>query len=53
MEVFIQEARKGRYSWDSKYGNEGLKIIKHYFKILKEKFKNNELKECKICYEFF
>ncbi|MEK6893021.1 MAG: hypothetical protein AABX07_02365 [Nanoarchaeota archaeon] len=51
IDSFIKEARKGRYSWDSKYGNEGLKIIKQYFKILKEKFKNNSFGECKICYE--
>ena len=51
IDNFIKEARKGKYSWDSKYGNEGLKIIKQYFKILKEKFKNNFLEEGKICYE--
>ncbi len=51
IDSFIKEAKKGRYSWDSKYENEGLKIIKQYFKILKEKFKNNEFEECKICYE--
>jgi len=51
IDSFIKEARKGKYSWDSKYENEGLKIIKQYFKILKEKFKNNSFEECKICYE--
>jgi len=35
---------------DKMYQNEGLKIIKQYFKILNEKFKNNELEECKRCY---
>lgn len=51
MKGFIKEARKGRYSWDYKYNGEGLKIIKQYFRILKEKFANKEYQECKICYE--
>ena len=51
IESFIKEARKGRYSWDYKYNSEGLKIIKQYFRILEEKFKNKEYEECKICYE--
>ena len=51
IESFIREARKGRYSWDYKYNGEGLKIIKQYFRILEEKFKNKEYQECKICYE--
>ncbi len=48
---FIDEARKGRHSWDYKYGSEGLKIIKQYFRILQEKFINGEFGECKLCYE--
>jgi hypothetical protein len=51
IDVFIEETKKGRYAWDSKYGNEGLCIIKQYFKILDKKFKNNEFQECEICYE--
>lgn len=51
IEKFISYARRGDFSWDNKFENEGLKIIKQYFKILKEKFDNNELQECKICYE--
>ena len=35
---------------DKMYENEGLKMIKQYLKILNEKFKNNELEECKNCY---
>lgn len=51
IESFIQEARKGMYSWDYKNNGEGFKIIKQYFRILKEKFSNQEYQECKLCYE--
>ena len=50
IDEFIAHARKGDYHMDKMYGNEGLKIIKQYLKILNEKFKNNELEECKNCY---
>ncbi len=50
MDKFILKAEKGDYHMDKIYRNEGLKIIKQYLKILNEKFKNNELEECKICY---
>jgi len=50
IDKFIELAKKGNYHMDKMYGNEGLKIIKQYFRILKEKFKNNELEECKKCY---
>lgn len=50
IDKFIELAKKGDYHMDKMYGNEGLKIIKQYFRILKEKFKNNELEECKRCY---
>ncbi|MCX6741730.1 MAG: hypothetical protein NTX24_00955 [Candidatus Pacearchaeota archaeon] len=50
IDKFIELAKKGHYHMDKMYQNEGLKIIKQYFKILNEKFKNNELEECKRCY---
>lgn len=50
IDEFIEDAKKGDYHMDKMYDNEGLKIIKQYLKILKEKFKNNELQECKNCY---
>ncbi len=50
IEEFIKLAQKGNYHMDKMYQNEGLKIIKIYFRILNEKFKNNELEECKNCY---
>ena len=46
----IFHAKKGDYHMDKMYGNEGLKIIKQYLRILNEKFKNNELEECKNFY---
>ena len=51
IESFIQEARNGDFTWDYKDNGEGLKIIKQYFKLLKEKFDNGNYKECKTCYE--
>lgn len=51
IDDFILHARKGDFSWDYKYGGLGLKIIKQYFRILQEKFDNEEYSECKICYE--
>ncbi|MEK6850075.1 MAG: hypothetical protein AABX85_00705 [Nanoarchaeota archaeon] len=51
IDKFISHARKGEFSWDYKYEGIGLKVIKQYFRILKEKFKNQEYEECKICYE--
>ena len=50
IDKFIEEAKKGNYHMDKMYENEGLKMIKQYFRILNEKFKNNELEECKKCY---
>lgn len=50
IDKFVFDAEKGDYHMDKMYGNEGLKIIKQYLRILNEKFKNNELEECKNCY---
>ena len=50
IDKFIQKAKKGDYHMDKMYDNEGLKIIKQYLRILNEKFKNNEIEECKNCY---
>ncbi|MEK6859463.1 MAG: hypothetical protein AABX54_01480 [Nanoarchaeota archaeon] len=50
IDKFILKSKKGDYSMDKNYENEGLKIIKQYFRILNEKLKNNELEECKQGY---
>jgi len=50
IEEFIKDARRGDFSWDAKHGSFGLRIIKQYFKLLQNKFDNNELTECMECY---
>src|SRR3989344_2374678 len=50
IDQFIEEAKLGNFAWDSKYENEGLKIIKAYFRMIQEKFNKNEYDECKNCY---
>jgi len=50
IEKFIDKAKRGSYHMDKMYGNEGLRVVKQYLRILNEKFKNNELEECKRCY---
>ena len=50
IDKFIKKAKKGDYHMDKMYGNEGLKIIKQYLRILQDKFKNDEFEECKTCY---
>ena len=51
IDKFMLEAKKRWYQMDRLNNGEGIKIIKQYFKILKEKFESNELQECKLCYE--
>src|SRR3989338_11231324 len=51
IDKFIEYAKEGDFHMDKMYENEGLRIIKQYLKILNEKFKNNELEECKNCYD--
>ena len=51
IDKFIFEAKKGNYRMDRHYNGVGLRIIKQYFRILQEKFDNQEYEESKICYE--
>lgn len=51
IDIFIFESKGGRHQMDRHNNSEGLKIIKQYFRILQDKFKNNEFEECKVCYE--
>ncbi len=51
IDKFIFEAKKGNYRRDRHYNSEGLRIIKQYFRILQDKFDNQEFGESKICYE--
>jgi len=50
IDKFIFESKRGAYQMDRHSNSEGLKIIKQYLKIINEKFKQDELKECKECY---
>lgn len=49
IDTFIEEARNGDYQFDYKYGMEGLKIIKQYFKILKKEFDTENYELCRTC----
>jgi len=51
IEQFIKEAKKGAYMWDYKYGMEGLKIIKQYFKLIQLEFDKGNFELCKACYK--
>src|SRR3989338_4287861 len=50
IDKFIELAKKGNFQMDRHYNGDGLKVIKQYFRILQEKFKNEEFEECKKCY---
>jgi len=50
IEQFIREARKGAYEWDYKYGMEGLRIVKQYFKLIQAEFDNGNFGLCRTCY---
>ncbi len=41
IDNFIKEAKKGAFQYDYKYGQEGLKILKAYFRMLETEFKQN------------
>lgn len=51
IEQFVKEARKGAYEWDYKYGMEGLRIIKQYFKLIQQEFNKENFELCKNCYK--
>ncbi|OYT32600.1 hypothetical protein DRJ22_03545 [Candidatus Woesearchaeota archaeon] len=51
IDKFIKEVRKGAYTWDYKYGMEGLRIIKQYFKLIQQEFNKENFGLCKACYK--
>ncbi len=51
VDKFIKDARDGKYQYDYKYGMEGLKIIKQYFKFIQNAYDNNNYELAKICYK--
>jgi hypothetical protein len=48
---FIRDAKKGAFQYDYKYGQEGLKIIKAYFRMIEEEYKNQNFQAAGACYK--
>jgi hypothetical protein len=48
---FIRDAKKGAYQYDYKYGQEGIKLIKAYFRMIEEEFKKQNFQVSRICYK--
>jgi len=51
IDKFIRDAKKGAYQFDYKYGQEGLKTIKAYFRMIEEEFKKQNYAVARICYK--
>ncbi len=51
IDNFIKEAKKGAFQYDYKYGQEGLKILKAYFRMLEAEFKQNNFTVARTCYK--
>jgi len=48
---FIRDAKKGAYQYDYKYGQEGLKLIKAYFRMIEEELKKQNFQVAGACYK--
>ena len=51
IDKFIRIAKKGVYQYDYKYGQEGLKLIKAYFRMIEDEFKKQNFQVTKVCYK--
>ncbi|MFH1432581.1 MAG: hypothetical protein ABIG84_05155 [archaeon] len=51
IDKFILSAQNGEYNYDYKYGQEGLKLIKAYFRMIEDEFKKQNYTECQKCYK--
>lgn len=51
IDQFIKDAENGAYQFDYKYGQEGLKLIKVYFRMIEEEFKNQNYAVSRACYK--
>ena len=51
IDAFIRNAKDGQYHYDYKYGMEGLRTIKAYFRMIKDEFKKQNYTECQACYK--
>jgi len=45
IDKFIVDAKNGAYHYDYRYGQEGLKLIKAYFRMIEEEFKRQNYVE--------
>jgi len=51
IDIFIRDAKKGAYQMDHRYGLEGLKQIKAYFRMIEEEFKKENIQIARVCYK--
>lgn len=51
IDKFIADAKNGAYQYDYKYGQDGLKRIKAYFRMIGDEFKKQNYVECQKCYK--
>src|SRR3989344_925490 len=51
IDNFIRDAKNGEYHYDYKYCQEGLKLIKAYFRMIEEEFKKQNYQIARACYK--
>ena len=51
IDKFIKDAKNGVYQYDYKYGQEGLKLIKAYFRMFEDEFKKQSYQTARACYK--
>jgi hypothetical protein len=51
IDKFIRDAKKGAYQYDYRSGQEGLKLIKAYFRIIEGEFKKQNFQAARACYK--
>ncbi len=51
IDKFIRDAKNGAYQRDYKYGQEGLKAVKAYFRMIEEEFKKQNYAAARACYK--
>ncbi|MBI2548730.1 hypothetical protein HYW21_05255 [Candidatus Woesearchaeota archaeon] len=51
IDTFIRDTQKGAYQMDHRYGQEGLKQIKAYFRMIEEELKKENIQIARACYK--
>lgn len=51
IDKFMRDAKNGAYQYDYKYGQEGLKLIKAYFRMVEDEFKKQNYAVARACYK--